>query len=351
MSLSINNILEACRKKGASDLHLSTGESPYIRVNGEIEPMPNTPIMTKEMVESLIAQTLTPEVMMTYLEEKDIDYSFKDEKNRRYRCNAFYSLKGPCFVFRFISENVITEQSLNIPGGLDSIMRYKRGLVLVTGPIGSGKSTTMTTIVDALNTHKDDHILMIEDPVEFVHKSKKSLINQREVKVNTHSFANALKSALREDPDTIIVGEMRDQETIGLALEAAETGHFVIGTLHTSGAESSITKIIDAFPYEEQGQIRSMLAGSISCIISQVLCQKADKSGRIAAFESLYATTGIRSLIRNNKVFQIRSEIQTGRKYNMTTLEQSLKKLVTEGTITEEEALKYVINEEAYKVA
>jgi twitching motility protein PilT len=260
------------------------------------------------------------------------------------------TLGGPAAVYRIISDKILSQEELHLPQCIERIPEYKKGLVLVTGAAGCGKSTTLATLVDMINEHDPGHILTVEDPVEILHKSKKSMVNHREVKTHTKSFARALKSALREDPDSIMIGEMRDLETISLALTAAETGHLVFGTLHTSSAPKTITRIIDVFPSGEQPQIRAMLAESVQCVISQVLCKRKDGTGRVAAYEIMFGTPGIRNLIRLDKIFQIPSAISTGMKDGMQTLDQALEKLYHDRLISEEEAKLHARNPSELKL-
>jgi twitching motility protein PilT len=273
-----------------------------------------------------------------FLESQDADFSYIDEKGRRYRCNAMQTLNGPMAVFRIIADRIMTTDDLGLPECLNKVLEYKKGMVLVTGASGCGKSTTLATLVDMINSVDPGHILTVEDPVEIQHKSKKSLVNHREVHTHTKTFARALKSALREDPDCIMIGEMRDLETISLALTAAETGHLVFGTLHTASAAKTITRIIDVFPAGEQPQIRAMLSEAIQCVISQVLCKRKDGKGRVAVFEIMFGTPAIRNLIRMDKIHQIDSSISTGMSHGMQTLDQALMKMVKADIIDVEEA-------------
>ena len=336
--ISIQSLFEYARSVRASDLHICTGSIPKLRIYGEIHPVNGWKELTEEEVLKLIHETMKDGIKKEFTEKQDTDFSFIDNKNYRYRCNAMQTLKGSAAVYRIISRKILTFEELNLPESVRRIVDYKKGLVLITGPAGCGKSTTMATLVDLVNQNDEGHILTVEDPVEILHHTKKSLVNHREVKTNTNSFANALKSALREDPDSIVIGEMRDLETISLALTAAETGHLVFGTLHTSNAAKTITRIIDAYPSGEQGQIRAMLAEGIRCVISQVLCKRKDGQGRVAAFEIMFGTDAIRNLIRTDKIFQIPSSIEVGVREGMQGLDQALNKLWKEDKISFEEA-------------
>lgn len=336
--IAIEALLGYVRANYGSDLHISSNSTPKIRLYGEVYPIPGWQPLSEDETLRLIHQTMDGGLQEVFAAEQDIDYSFCDDKNQRYRCNALQTLRGPAAVFRIIADKIFAFDELGLPESVRMVQHLKKGLVLVTGPAGCGKSTTMATLIDMVNDADEGHILTIEDPVEILHKSKKSLVNHREVKTHTKSFARALKSALREDPDCIMIGEMRDLETISLALTAAETGHLVFGTLHTSSAHKTITRIIDAFPAGEQGQVRTMIAESVQCVISQVLCRRKDGQGRIAAFEVMLGSAAIRNLIRQDKIFQIPSAIEIGVKEGMQSLDQSLGKLVRANLIDLEEA-------------
>lgn len=348
MTNSIEFLFDYTREHFASDLHISAGSVPKIRLYGQIQSIPNQEELLPEKALLLIHQTMTEELKKEFKEKLDVDYSFKDSQGRRYRCNAMMNINGPSGVFRIISDKIISFDELGLPESLRKIENLKKGMVLVTGPSGCGKSTTLATLVDMVNRNDEGHILTIEDPVEILHKSKKSLVNHREIKTHTKSFARALKSALREDPDCIMIGEMRDLETISLALTAAETGHLVFGTLHTSSAAKTITRIIDVFPFGEQGQIRAMLSEGIQCVISQVLCRRKDGNGRVAAFEVMFGTDAIKNLIRSDKIYQINSAIEVGMKDGMQTIDQALKKLVLKGIVDVEEARLYAKSPEDF---
>ena len=334
--MDITELLAFSVKQNASDLHLSAGVPPMIRVDGEMRKV-NVPALTHKEVHTLIYDIMNDQQRKSYEEELETDFSFEIPDLARFRVNAFNQKRGSGAVFRTIPSRVLNLDELSAPDIFKEISDYPRGLVLVTGPTGSGKSTTLAAMIDYINDTRHDHILTIEDPVEFVHETKKSLINQREVFKDTHSFNAALRSALREDPDVILVGELRDLETIRLALTAAETGHLVFGTLHTTSAAKTIDRIIDVFPAEEKGMVRSMLSESLRAVISQSLLKK-NGGGRVAAHEIMLGIPAIRNLIREDKVAQMYSVIQTGMQHGMQTLDQCLKKLVMQGEISHEDA-------------
>ncbi|WP_249975218.1 type IV pilus twitching motility protein PilT [Vreelandella olivaria] len=334
--MDITELLAFSAKQNASDLHLSAGLPPMIRVDGDIRRL-NVPAMNNSDVCRLIYDIMNDRQRQDYEEHLEADFSFEVPGVARFRVNAFNQARGAGAVFRTIPSQVLSMQVLELGDVFERIAMLPRGLVLVTGPTGSGKSTTLAAMIDYINDHRFEHILTIEDPIEFVHTSKRCLINQREVHRDTHSFASALRSALREDPDVILVGELRDLETIRLALTAAETGHLVFGTLHTTSAAKTIDRIIDVFPGEEKSMVRSMLSESLQAVISQTLL-KRQGGGRVAAHEILIATAAVRNLIREDKVAQIYSAIQTGGNLGMQTLNASLAQLVNEGVISLEDA-------------
>lgn len=334
--MDITELLAFSAKQNASDLHLSAGLPPMIRVDGDIRRL-NVPAMENSDVRRLIYDIMNDRQRRDYEEHLEADFSFEVPGVARFRVNAFNQARGAGAVFRTIPNEVLSMQTLGMGEVFERLAMLPRGLVLVTGPTGSGKSTTLAAMIDYINDHRFEHILTIEDPVEFVHTSKRCLINQREVHRDTHSFAGALRSALREDPDVILVGELRDLETIRLALTAAETGHLVFGTLHTTSAAKTIDRIIDVFPGEEKSMVRSMLSESLQAVISQTLL-KRQGGGRVAAHEILIATAAVRNLIREDKVAQIYSAIQTGGALGMQTLDASLSRLVKEGGVTLDDA-------------
>jgi len=330
--VNINKLLEYSIDSGASDLHLSVGSVPMVRINGTMRPLDMDPLLEDDM-ESIIPQVMDEDQIQVFQEKKEIDFSASLDGKGRFRVNFFNQVKGLAGVFRTIPEVVKDSEELGIPPVLMNLALLDRGLVLLTGPTGSGKSTTLAAMVDHINIKRKCHIITIEDPVEYYHYTKESLINQRELGANTHSFANAMRAALREDPDVILVGEMRDLETISLALTAAETGHLVLSTLHTSSAVKTIDRIIDIFPPGQKGQIRSMLSESLEAVIAQKLLPTKDGKSRVPACEVMIATTAIRNLIREDRIYQIPSIIQSGGVEGMQSLDQDLQRLVTQGSI------------------
>ena len=331
--MQITDLLAFGVKNKASDLHLSAGLPPMIRVHGDIRRI-NLPEMSSEEVGQMITSVMNDQQRKLYQQNMETDFAFELPNVARFRVNAFTSNRGPAAVFRTVPSTVLTLEDLKAPRIFQKIADHPRGLVLVTGPTGSGKSTTLAAMIYYINDTQPSHILTIEDPIEFVHQSKKALVNQRELHQHTHSFANALRSALREDPDVILIGEMRDPETISLALTAAETGHLVFGTLHTTGAAKTVDRIVDVFPAGEKEMVRSMLSESLRAVISQTLLKTRDGNGRVAAHEILISTPAVRNLIRENKIAQINSTLQTGQTHGMQTLDQSLQALVRQGVIS-----------------
>lgn len=334
--MDITELLAFSVKQGSSDLHLSAGLPPMIRIDGDMRRV-NLPPMEHKEVHSLIYEIMNDKQRRDYEEFLETDFSFEVPGVARFRVNAFNQNRGAAAVFRTIPSRVLTLEDLGFGQVFRDLSMLPRGLVLVTGPTGSGKSTTLAGMVDYVNENRYQHILTIEDPIEFVHESKKCLVNQREVHRDTHGFSEALRSALREDPDIILVGEMRDLETIRLALTAAETGHLVFGTLHTTSAAKTIDRIVDVFPGAEKSMVRSMLSESLQAVISQTLMKKIG-GGRIAAHEIMVGTSAIRNLIREDKIAQMYSAIQTGASYGMQTMDQNLLRLVQQKVITRETA-------------
>ena len=345
--MDITELLAFVVKNKASDLHLSAGLPPMIRVHGDVRRI-NLPPLEHKDVHAMVYDIMNDGQRKVYEENLDIDFSFAVPGMARFRVNAFVQHRGAGAVFRTIPDKVLTLEQLNAPKIFQEIARTPRGIVLVTGPTGSGKSTTLAAMVDDVNEHDYGHILTVEDPIEFVHQSKKCLVNQREVGPHTLSFQNALRSALREDPDVILVGEMRDLETIRLALSAAETGHLVFGTLHTSSAAKTVDRIVDVFPAAEKEMVRAMLSESLRAVISQTLLKTKDGSGRAAAHEIMIGTPAIRNLIRENKVAQMYSAIQTGQQFGMQTLDQNLQELVKRNVVSPAEARTKAANKDNF---
>lgn len=345
--MDISDLLAFSVKNKASDLHLSAGMPPLIRVHGDVRKI-NLPAMDHSQVHDMVYDIMNDGQRKVYEETLECDFSFEIPNLARFRVNAFNQQRGAGAVFRTIPSKVLSLEQLNAPAIFKDIAKNPRGLVLVTGPTGSGKSTTLAAMIDFINENEFGHILTVEDPIEFVHTSKKCLINQREVGPHTLSFSNALRSALREDPDVILVGEMRDLETIRLALSASETGHLVFGTLHTSSAAKTIDRIVDVFPAAEKEMVRSMLSESLRSVISQTLCKTKDEQGRVAAHEIMIGTPAIRNLIRENKVAQMYSAIQTGQNVGMQTLDQNLQDLVKRNLISLPEARAKAANKDNF---
>ena len=336
--MDISELLLFVHKEGASDLHISAGEPPMVRIYGEIKRV-EIPPLTREDLHVMLYDVLNDHQRKKFEEVNELDFSLELKGVARFRVNAFRQQRGDGVVFRVIPQKILSLEQLGLPKGLREVCQNERGLVLVTGPTGCGKSTSLAAMIDVINSSLKGHIITIEDPIEFVHESKNCLINQREVGAHTLSFSNALRSALREDPDIILVGEMRDLETISLALTAAETGHLVFSTLHTSGAAKTVDRIIDVFSAEQQSQVRAQFAESIQAIISQVLLKRRDGRGLVAALEIMIGTPAVRNLIREGKVAQLPSAIQTGQKFGMITLDQSLKDLVSKHIVDRDQCL------------
>ena len=332
--MDITELLAFSAKQGASDLHLSSGMPPMIRVDGDVRRI-NLPAMEHKQVHALIYDIMNDKQRKDYEEFLETDFSFEVPGVARFRVNAFNQNRGAAAVFRTIPSKVLTMEDLGLGEVFRRIADVPRGLVLVTGPTGSGKSTTLAALIDYLSNSRYQHILTIEDPIEFVHESKKCLVNQREVHRDTHGFNEALRSALREDPDIILVGELRDLETIRLALTAAETGHLVFGTLHTTSAAKTIDRVVDVFPAEEKSMVRSMLSESLQAVVAQTLLKKIG-GGRVAAHEIMLGTPAVRNLIREDKVAQMYSAIQTGGNLGMQTLDSCLARLIEKGLVSRE---------------
>jgi twitching motility protein PilT len=334
--MDITQLLTFGVEQGASDCHLSAGEPPMIRIHGDLKKLDH-PSLTKEEAHALVYDIMNDTQRKVFEETHECDFSFEIGTVARFRVNVFMQRKGEGAVFRTIPTKILTLEQLEMPAILKQLCEKEKGLILVTGPTGSGKSTTLAAMIDYLNNEDEGHILTIEDPIEFVHPSKKCLVNQRELGPHTYSFANALRAALREDPDVILVGEMRDLETIQLALTAAETGHLVFGTLHTSSAPKTVDRVIDVFPPNQQAQIRAQFAESIEAVITQTLLKKKG-GGRMAALEIMTGTTAVRNLIREAKIHQLPGTIQVSQKDGMQTMDMALQGLVARGLVTKEEA-------------
>lgn len=344
--MDIAELLAFGVKNNASDLHLSAGLPPMIRVDGELCRV-NVPELDNKNVLSLLYDIMSDQHRKSFEEHLEADFSFNIPELARFRVNVFQQDRGAGGVFRTIPSKILTMDDLNLPPVFQDIANTPRGLVLVTGPTGSGKSTTLAAMIDYINEMRSHHILTIEDPIEFVHTSKKSLINQREVHRDTLSFSNSLRAALREDPDIILVGELRDLETIRLALTAAETGHLVFGTLHTNSAAKTVNRIVDVFPAAEKSMVRAMLSESLTAVISQTLLKRVG-DGRVAALEIMLCNPAIRNLIREDKIAQMYSVIQTGQATGMQTLDQHLKELVATHVITKDTAKAIALNKESF---
>jgi twitching motility protein PilT len=334
----LDKFFAALHKHGGSDLHLSSGAQPVMRLHGSMTQM-KVPALPPQQIQQMLEEIMSQRTRSEFADTGDADFSYELPGVARFRCNAFVDRAGPGAVFRIIPTEILTVEQLGLSPAIINLCSLHKGLVLVTGPTGSGKSTTLAAMVDHVNKSRKDHIITIEDPIEFVHEHHRCLVNQREVHDHTESFAKALRAALREDPDIVLVGEMRDLETTHIAIETAETGHLVFGTLHTTTAASTVDRIIGQFPADRQAQIRTMLAASLKGVVAQTLCKKRDGKGRVAAMELLVVTSAIANLIREGKTYQIPSAMQTGAKVGMTLLNDALIKLVMDDKIEADEAL------------
>ncbi len=337
MTIRIHDLMHMAVKQGASDIHVAAGERPALRIDGEVRRLDTEPLSPDE-ARRLAYSVMSEKQKTTFESEWEIDFSIGIKGLCRFRVNVFTMAKGVGLVMRQIPSRVLTLEELKLPPVFNHIANYRRGMVLVTGPTGSGKSTTLAAIIDYINKNRPEHVLTIEDPIEFVHTPHKCLINQREVGTHTASFSAALRSALREDPDVILVGELRDLETVSLALTAAETGHLVFGTLHTNSAPETIDRMIDAYPHEQQAQVRTMVSTALQAVVSQMLLKGA-QGGRAAAMEIMIVNSAIRNLIRENKLFQIPSIMQTGTGIGMQTMEVAVKNLALSGKVTRQTAI------------
>ncbi len=338
----IDKIFRTAVQYKASDIYITTGSKPVLRINGELIMIEEHAILSKKMAEDYLLEIMSEEQKQEFAKKLDIDFSLEVPGVSRFRVNLFVQRKGIAGVFRLIPESVYSLDELGLPETLKKITQYNNGLVIVTGPTGSGKSTTLAAMINEINANEAQHIITIEDPIEFVHENKKSVIDQREIGTHTKSFTKALRASLREDPDVVLVGEMRDLETIALAITAAETGHLVFATLHTNGAAKSIDRIIDAFPFEQQNQIRAQLSESLKAVVWQTLIKTKDGRGRVAPLEIMMNNSGIANMIRKAKTHQIDSAIETGTKEGMQTMKKSVLDLLEADLITEEEATKNI---------
>ena len=343
----IETLLEECIRKNASDIHIQVGLPPILRIDGQLTAIAGMPVLTPPMIEQLVFATLDEAQQKILLKDKEFDYSFAFGELGRFRANAFHERGNLACAFRLIPNKIMSIPDLGLPGVVENFADYPRGLVLVTGPTGSGKSTTLAAIVDKINREKALHILTIEDPIEFTHKSQRSVVVQREVHYDTFSFSAALRSALREDPDVVLLGEMRDLETISSAITIAETGHLVLATLHTNSAAQSVDRMIDVFPAHQQPQVRSQLSNILMAICAQRLVPTIG-GGRVAAAEIMVANSAIRSLIRDGKTHQIDSMIQTGASAGMQTMDATLAKLVKSGTVSYNDARDFAVDVENF---
>ena len=341
---AVDRLLHMMKSAGASDLHLKAGLKPRYRIQGELRDVEGCEVVSREEIDRMTRELLSEEQERFYAAEGEIDFAYGDVKSGRFRCNYFQEHWGAAAVFRRIPVEIPSLKELNLPPAIETLAHIRSGLILVTGPTGSGKTSTLASILDLINTHYRKHIITLEDPIEYLHPSKKSVVHQRGLHYDITDFPSGLRAALREDPDIVLIGEMRDLETIRLSLTAAEVGALVFATLHTNGAAQSIDRIIDVFPADEQPQIRAMLSQSIAGIVSQVLLKRVDTGGRIPATEVLFATPAVSNLIRESKIQEITSCIQAGKQQGMHTLDDSLVQLVTKKLVDPEEAFSYAEN-------
>ncbi|NOQ40949.1 MAG: PilT/PilU family type 4a pilus ATPase [Desulfuromusa sp.] len=344
----IDALFKMMQQQGASDLHISTGTPPILRLHGEMIRV-KSPDLTHEQAQALLFEILDEEQVQQFEETRDLDFAYSLPGLARFRGNILDTHRGIAGVFRLIPSEILTAEQLNLPEGVLKMTRFNKGLVLVTGPTGSGKSTTLAAMIDLINSTRREHILTLEDPLEFIHKNKLSLLNQRQIGTHSESFASALKAALREDPDIILVGEMRDLETIQLAMSAAETGHLVFGTLHTNSAPKTIDRIIDVFPKDAQEQVRSMLSESLKGVVCQQLLRTSDGKGRVAALEIMLGNAAVGNLIREGKTFQIPSIIQTAKGEGMQLMDTHLMELLNAEKVTAEEAYRCAVDKRIFE--
>jgi len=347
MDFKVQDILIQAQEKGASDVHLNIGIPPIVRLNGKLTKT-KFPILSADDVHEMIYTLISDEQKKDFEKNRQLDFSYEMKNVSRFRINIFRHRLGEAAAIRLIPTNILTISELGLPDVIATLAEKDKGIVLATGPTGSGKSTTLAALIDIVNTSRYEHIISIEDPIEYIHQHKNCVVSQREIGEHTDSFATALRVALREDPDVILVGEMRDLETISMALRAAETGHLVFSTLHTNSAADTIERMINAFPAHQQAQARLQVAGTIEAVIAQTLIPTVDGQSRIAAMELMLATPAIRNLIRDEKIHQIPSTIQISRKMGMQSLDQSLKDLLMEGKITRENAIRKAVNKKAF---
>lgn len=345
----IDTLLKKAVEIGASDLHVTVGAQPMYRLHGELQKEDEVGELTDSSAKRLLYEIMTEQQIAKFEQLDDIDFAYEVHGGGRFRANIFAQNLGIGAAFRVIPQHIIPLEDLKLPQVVNDFTRITRGFVLVTGPTGNGKSTTLASMIDHINRHRRAHILTIEDPLEFIHSNKQSLINQREIGRHSSSFASALRSAFREDPDVILIGEMRDLETIALAITAAETGHLVFGTLHTNSAAKTIDRVIDVFPTAQQAQVRTQLSESLSGVVAQQLLKRADGSGRVAAVEILVGVPALGHLIREGKTYQITSIIQTGRREGMQTMDQAIVDLLKQGIISPEEAYSKCVDRETFQ--
>ncbi len=346
----LDKLFELMIREKASDLHVATGRPPVIRIHGELRRLDTAPL-TSEQNHAMCTELMNERAKAEFAARNQVDFVYALGSTARFRSNVFQERQGVSGAFRLIPSKISTAQELNLPEAITNLCRLKKGLVLVTGPTGSGKSTTLAAMIDTCNQTRKDHIITVEDPIEFVHPDKNCLVRQRQLHENVGSFSDALRAALREDPDIVLLGEMRDLETISLAITAAETGHLVFGTLHTSSAAKTVDRVIDAFPTSQQEQIRTILSESLRGVVAQILLRRCDVKGRVAAFEILLGVPALSNLIREGKTFQINSLIQTHGNAGMRSMDQSLAELVKQRKVNPSEAFEYASDKKAFQAA